>query len=170
MPAFHALMIQHAVAAALVPAALAGLWLRRWKGAPLAAHLGAGLACFAVLLLLKAGGWPDMGERVLKAAICLLVPWLGLALWAFARPRPAPCAAAFAVAGAWLFAGFFLALGAASLRNATPLAPALALQAILFGGLLLLVPWLGGGRRAAALSAALLAAGVLATSAATAVI
>ncbi len=136
--------------------------------APLFVHLLAMGLCLCVLLSLKQDGWPDLRGRALKGSLGLLAPWLAVALVAFARPgRKAPMAEAFATAGAWLYAGFFLAVGAASLRHATPLAPPLAWGALLFGPALLLVPALARpqpstGRRAAALLVAilLLAAGV----------
>lgn len=141
---------------------------RPLPGAPLFVHLLAIGLCLCVLLSLKQDGWPDLGGRVLKGSLSLLAPWLAVALAAFARPgRKAPMAEAFATACAWLYAGFFLAVGAASLRHATPLAPPLAWGVMLFGSALLLVPALARplpspGRRAAALLAAilLLAAGL----------
>ena len=146
-------------------AGLAALLLARrpLPAAPLLVHMLAAGLCLGVLVLLKGGGWPDMGERVFGAGLALLAPWLAVALLASAW-RPAPVAAAFAAAGAWRYAGFFLALGLASLRNLTPLAPPLAWAAILFGLLLLLAPTLAQplastGRRAGALLAMLLLLG-----------
>ena len=88
------------------------------------------------------------------------------ALAAFAQPgRKLPLAEAFATAGSWLYAGFFIGVGAASLRHFTPLVPPLAWGAVLFGMSLLLVPALArslpdrgpsAGRRVAALLAIIL--------------
>lgn len=155
----------------LAGVALAGLAVlllarRPLPGAPLAVHLAAIGMCLCLLLSLKLDGWPDLRGRVFGTSLALLAAWLGVALWAFALRRRPPLAAAFATAGAHLQAGFFLAVGAASLRHATPLAPPLALGAILFGLSLLPVPGLArplptAGRRACAVAAAvlLLAAG-----------
>jgi hypothetical protein len=151
----------------LAVAALAGLALlllarRPLPGAPLVVHLLAIGLCLFVLLALKLDGWPDLKGRVLKGSLGLLVAWLAVTLAAFARPgREAPLAEAFATAGARLYAGFFIGVGAASLRHYTPLVPPLAWGAVLFGLSLLLVPALARplpstGRRVAALLAIIL--------------
>lgn len=164
MPVLQSLLASLWLLAAAALAGLAALLLARrpLPMAPLLVHLLAIGLCLVVLLSLKLDGWPDLKGRVLKGSLGLLAAWLAVALAAFARPgRQAPLAEAFATAGSWLYAGFFLAVGVASLRHYTPLVPPLAWGAVLFGLSLLLVPALArplpsAGRRVAALLAIIL--------------
>lgn len=111
---------------------------RSWATGPLAVHLVAIVLCVCALVFLALGGWPGMGGGVWKAGLTLLVPWFAGAVAGFGRAA-SPLAQAFAVAGAWLYAGFFLAVGVVSLRQFTPLTAPIAWGVILFGLLLLLV-------------------------------
>lgn len=108
--------------------------------APLMAYAAAVLLTLATLLDLRAGGWPDMGGRIFRASLALLATWLLVALPAFSPRWSGWFWQALARSGGFLHAGFFLALGAASLRNETPLPPAMAVQMLLLGCTLLLLP------------------------------
>lgn len=119
--------------------AVAGLLaLFRARRSPPALQLVAIALSFGLIVSLELHGWPDLSGRVLKASLGLHLPWLLLALWS-----RRPWAAALADAGAWLYGGFYIALGVQSLRHETPLVPALAVGVILFGIVLLLVPMAG---------------------------
>lgn len=127
--------------------ALAGLLaLFRARRSPLALQLVAIALSLGLVVSLDLHGWPDLSGRVLWASLGLHLPWLLLVLWS-----RRPWAAALAEAGAWLYGGFYIALGVQSLRHATPLAPGLAVGVILFGIILMLVPMIGRrtGRRTA---------------------
>jgi hypothetical protein len=94
---------------------------------PLQPLAAAALAAFAAPYLFQAGWWPDLpGKWIVPAfaALGLLMLW-----------RPTGLPGRIALTG---FAGFYLALGALSLRNANPLAPFLAWKALLLGAALLL--------------------------------
>ncbi|MCG2841889.1 hypothetical protein L6Q21_12945 [Sandaracinobacter sp. RS1-74] len=112
--------------------------------APLMAYAAAILLTLATLLDLRAGGWPDMGGRIFRASLALLATWLLVALPAFSPQWSGWWSGwfwqALARSGGFLHAGFFLALGAASLRNETPLPPTMAVQMLLLGCVLLLLP------------------------------
>lgn len=107
--------------------------------------LAAGLLAALALPLADARGWwVDMpADKV--------VPHLAVAaaVLALAGPRTLPGRLA-----ALALAGFFLALGAAALRNGTPLPPWVAAKAMMLGAALALLCL--PGRRAAGLTAALL--------------
>ena len=113
-----------------------------WRFAPLALHIGAIALCLAVLACLPQAGWPDLRGRVFRLSLALLMPWAVLALAAHAGRQERPLAAALAAAGALLYAGFFAAVGFASLQHDTPLKPSLAMAAMAFGGALFLLPML----------------------------
>lgn len=123
---------------------LAGLLLVR---RPLHLNLLAIALSFVLLLLLWAHGWADLRGRVLKTGLSLHAPWLAFAL--IGHIRRSAFADALAGAGNWLYAGFYLAVGIASFRNATPLGPGLALGVALFGLMLLVVPVVAERRRRA---------------------
>ncbi len=86
------------------------------------------LSALAPRLLFESGNWPDLSRKA-EAAIILLS-----LLMALLPRRFAGALAALALGALWI------ALGAASLRHGTPLAPPLALKAMLSGGLVLLLP------------------------------
>ena len=164
MPVLQSLLAGLWLLAATALAGLAALLLARrpLPMAPLVVHLLAIGLCLLVFLSLNMEGWPDLKGRTLKFGLGLLAAWLAVALAAFAQPgRKLPLAEAFATAGSWLYAGFFIGVGAASLRHFTPLVPPLAWGAVLFGMSLLLVPALArplpsAGRWVAALLAIIL--------------
>lgn len=153
--------------------ALAGLAAlivpRPMARAALAVPLLAIALSFTLLLSLAIEGWADLGGRVLEWGLGLHLPWLALVLAGSAR-RPVPLAVEFAGAAAFLYAGFYMAAGAASLRHGGPLAPGPAVGVILFGLLLLLVPLLAeplpkaSRRVCAGVAVLLLAATVVASS------
>jgi hypothetical protein len=89
------------------------------------------------LLLLKLGGWwPLMPMHIVLAGSIIGLFWLALVWDAHLHDRTPRAARARAVEGVlrWLLAGFYLLLGALSLRNGgTPLEGFLAWKALLFG-------------------------------------
>jgi hypothetical protein len=117
--------------------------------ARIARWAAAALAGTAALLLSAGGWWPDMPDRVLGPVLGLL----GLAVLV----GPDKTSGRLAIL---MLAGFWLALGAVSLRNAAPVSSALAVKAVLLGvSLLLAAAPAGAGHRARhALTAALLLA------------
>lgn len=147
--------------AALALAGLVALMVRRpLPAAPLAVQCVAIALSLTLLLSLEIDGWTDLVGRALKASLGLHAPWLAFALLGSGW-RKLAIADALAKAGAWLYAGFYIAVGVSSLHNDIPLAPGLARSVILFGLVLLLVPVLAQplptwGRRAGAGVAALL--------------
>ncbi|MFQ3594984.1 MAG: hypothetical protein SNJ63_02585 [Sphingomonadaceae bacterium] len=89
------------------------------------------------LLLLKAGDWwPLMPDHILIAGLIIGGFWLFLVWDAHLHDQTPRAARARAIEGVlrWALAGFYLLLGALSLRNGgTPLAGFLAWKALLFG-------------------------------------
>lgn len=128
----------------------------------------ADLACLppiaSMLLLLKAGWWPDMPWKPLVIGLALLPLWAGLLWWGRQPERPGAAAArSLGHAGGFFYGGFLLALGVQSLRHDTPLGVFPALAVLLLGALL---PLPMQSRRLAAYAAmALLTAALLAGAA-----
>jgi hypothetical protein len=110
--------------------ALAGGLIRHPERAllPMQTWLVALLSALVPRLLFESGRWPDLSQKA-EAAIILLS-----LLMALLQRRFAGKLAALALGALWI------ALGGASLRHGMPLAPPLALKAMLTGGLVLLLP------------------------------
>ncbi len=89
----------------------------------------------SILLLAAGGWWPGLDWKLPALALAIGLFWLLLVWVAHLHDQTPLAARCREIEGVlrWLLAGFYLVLGALSLRNGAPLAGFLAWKALLFG-------------------------------------